>query len=63
MNRCIRCDAPFFRDDIGANRKFLGRLYGNLCAGSVCRWNSGSRVQLIDQKIQQFKEEGCTLFM
>ena len=63
MNRCIRCDAPFFRDDIGANRKFLGRaVLEFMCRECLSRELRVPR-QLIDQKIQQFKEEGCTLFM
>lgn len=63
MNRCIRCDAPLFRDDIGANRKFLGRaLREFMCRECLSRELRVPR-QLIDQKIQQFKEEGCTLFM
>ena len=63
MNRCIRCGVPLCLDDIGASRKFLGRAVREfMCRECLSRELRVPR-QLIDQKIQQFREEGCTLFM
>lgn len=60
---CIACDCAITeKDTIGINKKILGRdvktFYCMPCLADFL----DTTVQDLEDKIEEFKEEGCTLF-
>ena len=63
MNGCMQCGRELTYNDIGAHRKFINRGSREfLCKGCLAR-KLGVTVEDIDRKIEQFKAQGCTLFV
>lgn len=61
---CIACGITGLdKDTIGINKKLLGENISNFyCMGCLAEY-LGCEVQDILDKIEEFKEEGCKLFM
>lgn len=63
VRKCQWCDAEIReRDVIGINKKILGEraidMYCMDCLAEYC----GCTIRDLEEKIEQFKEEGCILF-
>ena len=55
MARCMQCGKELTHNEIGAHRKFI-------CKQCLSK-HLGVTPELIDEKIEQFKRQGCTLFV
>lgn len=63
MADCIRCGAHLSFNEIGAHKKLICRASTQF----LCRDCLAEKLQVptavIDKKIQQFKQQGCSLFV
>ena len=62
MKTCLECNKELVKDEIGLNKKLLGK---NTKQFLCIEWLSSylnTDVEILRDKIVQFKEEGCTLF-
>lgn len=60
--KCQKCGKALNRDEIGLHRKLFNRAADSfLCICCSAEYFGVSKV-LLEQKIRQFKEMGCTLF-
>lgn len=64
MINCIVCDKrDLTKDEIGINKKLLGESIKNFyCLPCLANYLECNVDELID-KIEEFKEEGCKLFV
>lgn len=60
---CKLCyKSPLSKDEIGINKKMLGNNVNSFfCLECLSDYLECTKEELLD-KIQEFKEEGCTLF-
>lgn len=62
MTVCYQCGQELSADEIGLNRKMIDRNATRfLCKRCFARY-FGVSEEKVDQKIRQFKAQGCTLF-
>lgn len=63
MINCVMCDKhDLEKDTIGINKKLLGTDIANFyCMDCLANYLDCTVEELLD-KIEEFKEEGCTLF-
>jgi len=60
---CSDCGKKLNRDEIALSKKMLGRAITEFyCIGCLAEYLECTRDDL-EVKIQEFKEEGCTLFL
>lgn len=63
MSRCQQCDNPLTTNEIGISLRLMGRD-GRIL---LCRGCLAERLKvepaIIDKKIEQFKNQGCPLFV
>lgn len=60
--QCRKCGRTLTRDEIGLYRKLFNRAADSFfCISCISEYLDIS-TELLEQKIQQFKEMGCTLF-
>lgn len=64
INECKVCfKKPISKDEIGINKKLLGKdIRTFFCIDCLANYLDCSVEELLD-KIEEFKSEGCTLFM
>lgn len=64
MRNCIACGKePLTKDEIGINKKLLGEQVDNFyCIDCLAAYLEVDIQDLLD-KIEEFKEEGCKLFL
>ena len=64
MKICIACGKkPLSKDEIGINKKLLGEQVENFyCMDCLADYLEVETQDLMD-KIEEFKEEGCKLFL
>ena len=64
MKTCIACGKePLSKDEIGINKKLLGEQAENFyCMDCLSDYLEVETQDLLD-KIEEFKEEGCKLFL
>ena len=64
MKTCIACvKEPLSKDEIGINKKLLGEQAENFyCMDCLADYLEVETQDLLD-KIEEFKEEGCKLFL
>lgn len=62
-NKCIICEeSNLSKNVIGINKKLLGEHIQNFyCLNCLAEYLGCTTEELVD-KIEEFKEEGCTLF-
>lgn len=60
--RCAKCGALLTRDETGLHRKLFNRAADSFLCLSCSAAYFGVTTALLEQKIRQFKEMGCTLF-
>ncbi len=62
--KCISCGKKeLSKDEIGINLKLIGQEIQNYYCINCLSGVLGVSVQDIYDKIEEFKEEGCTLFL
>lgn len=63
MEKCYYCQQELSKDDIGLCKKLLGKKIKQF----FCRMHLAEVLdtdeEALTEKIEQFKEEGCTLFL
>ena len=60
---CCSCNACITKDDIGANKKLISKNVKKfLCVECLADY-LGIDPETLRDKINQFKEEGCVLFL
>ena len=60
---CVSCGKqPLVKDEIGVNKKLLGKETAVFYCMSCLAEYLGVTVQDIEDKIEEFKEQGCKLF-
>lgn len=60
---CCTCGKEITKDEVGANKKLISKKIKNfLCINCLAKY-LGTDPETILEKIQQFKEEGCVLFI
>lgn len=60
---CIACDKiKLNKDTIGINKKLLGTDIKNFYCLDCLADYLGTTIEELYQKIEEFKEDGCTLF-
>ncbi len=63
MDGCIRCGRQLTFNDIGAHKKFINRGSRQFLCKQCLAKKLDVTVEEIDRKIEQFKQQGCTLFV
>ncbi|MCM1118558.1 MAG: hypothetical protein NC543_04280 [bacterium] len=61
-DRCRQCGRALTRDEIGLHRKLFNRAADSFLCISCSADYFGVSTELLERKIRQFKEMGCTLF-
>ena len=60
MKTCIHCQRALVKDEIALNKKLLGKTAKQfLCLSAYLNTDQ----EILLEKIEQFKDEGCTLFV
>lgn len=60
---CIACrKSPLDKDTVGINKKLLGKNIENFYCLDCLADYLGCTVEDLLEKIEEFKDEGCTLF-
>lgn len=63
MEKCYYCDKELSKDDVGLCKKLLGRKIKQFFCREHLAEMLDTDVEDLDLKLEQFKEEGCTLFV
>lgn len=63
MNKkCYKCSKKLKKDEMALNKKLLGKnIQQILCLECLSEY-LGIEKKVLEEKIVQFKEDGCTLF-
>lgn len=62
MDKCIKCKKELTRDEIGLHKRLMNRGDTEfMCKQCLAEYFSVS-TELLDKKIEQFRDMGCTLF-
>lgn len=62
MKKCIECSKSLTKDEIALNKKLISKNTKQfLCLDCLSVFLNTDR-EILEDKIVQFKEEGCTLF-
>lgn len=63
VKTCVDCILPLSRNEVGLSKKLLGRTIDSyMCLKCLAEYLSCSEEDL-QVKIQEFKEQGCALFL
>lgn len=63
MSLCQYCQSKLSTNEIGISLRLLGRDGRKLLCRQCLAGEFKVDVQIIDKKIQQYKEQGCPLFV
>ncbi len=63
MDGCMICGKPLSYNEIGAHKKFINRGSKAFLCKACLAAKLGVTTEEIDRKIEQFKAQGCTLFV
>ena len=63
MEKCYYCQKELSKDDIGLCKKLLGKKIKQFFCREHLAEVLDIDVETLTEKIEQFKEEGCTLFL
>lgn len=63
MKQCHYCRRELSKDDIGLCKKLLGKKIKQFFCREHLAEVLDTDVETLTEKIEQFKEEGCTLFL
>lgn len=60
---CSKCGKQLSKNEIGLNKKMISRnVIEFLCIDCLASY-LGTTSEILEDKIEQFKEEGCDLFI
>ncbi len=59
---CIRCHAPLSNDEVGLTKKLINRGSTEFQCYSCLAEHFRVSVELLKEKVEQFREMGCLLF-
>ena len=63
MKICVNCSRNLTKDEAALNKKMLGKnTKQHLCLDCLSEYLHTDK-EILLEKIEQFKEEGCTLFL
>ena len=63
MKICVNCGRSLTKDEAALNKKMLGKNTKQfLCLNCLSEYLNTDQ-EILLEKIEQFKEEGCTLFL
>ncbi|MEE1043240.1 MAG: hypothetical protein UH854_04680 [Clostridia bacterium] len=62
MNKCLKCGRDLTPDEIALHKKIVNRGAKTHMCIDCCAEYFGVTVQLLEEKIVQFKTQGCALF-
>ena len=63
MSTCINCDKELTFNEIGAHKKFINRGATSFLCKKCLAQKFDLSEEFIEQKIEYFKNAGCTLFV
>lgn len=63
MEKCSMCNCQLEKDDVALSKKMLGKKIRQFLCKEDLAMMLNVTVDDLEQKIEQFKEEGCTLFL
>ena len=63
MASCMQCGKELTHNEIGAHRKFINRGAEEFYCKQCLAAHLGVTPERIDEKIELFKRQGCTLFV
>lgn len=63
MSACMQCGKQLTYNEIGAHKKFINRGSREFLCKVCLAAKLDITVEDIDEKIEQFKRQGCTLFV
>ncbi len=63
MERCACCGKELSRDEIGLYKKIVNRGAVSFSCLPCLAARFEVPAELLEEKIRQFREEGCTLFL
>ena len=63
MASCMQCGKELTHNEIGAHRKFINRGAEQFYCTQGLAAHLGVTRERIDEKIELFKRQGCTLFV
>lgn len=63
MEHCYYCNAELTKDDKALCKKLLGRKIKQFFCREHLAEILGTDEETLTEKVKQFKEEGCTLFV
>ena len=63
MSACFQCGKELTYNEIGAYKKFVNRGAAEFLCKRCLAGRLDVPVELIDQKIEHFKQQCCTLFI
>ena len=61
--KCYYCQNDLNKDDVGLCKKLLGKKIKQFFCREHLAEVLATDVETLTEKIEQFKEEGCTLFL
>ena len=62
MKNCLKCNKELSKDEVGLNKKLLGKNTKQFLCLECLSSYLNTNTEILQEKIVQFKEEGCTLF-
>lgn len=63
MKNCVKCKKGLEKDEVALSKKLLGKNTKEfLCLDCLSEYLDTDQ-EILREKIEQFKEEGCTLFL
>lgn len=63
MEYCYVCKVKLIKDDVALCKKLMGKKTRQFFCREHLAEFLGTDVDSLTQKVEQFKEEGCTLFV
>lgn len=63
MSACIQCGRELSHNEIGAHKKFINRGSTQFLCRYCLADKLGVTMEMIERKIEEFKQQGCTLFI
>ena len=63
MKVCVNCDTTLKKDEVALCKKLLGKNTKQFLCLSCLSEYLNTDEEILLEKIEQFKEEGCTLFL
>nr|WP_296463455.1 hypothetical protein [uncultured Acetatifactor sp.] len=60
---CMQCGKALTFNEVGAYKKFVNRGSTSFLCKTCLSAKLGVTVERIDEKIEQFRAQGCTLFV